>query len=208
MQPVYWMGGSPCAGKTTIAWIIAQEYGWQIYPIDRYLETYLKRADSEKHPFLTAYTKIGLQKFLSLEPEDQLERVKRMSAEQFQFILEDIAELALDTPILVEGSNIRAVDVAQMIPDSSHAIWLVPTEDFQLEMYPRRGTWVQDVLRYHFAEDERTHVFEQWMQRDILMAKWTAEQARHHNIEVFVVDGEKTLLENAELVMKCFKLIK
>lgn len=208
MKHVYWMGGSPCAGKTTIAQIIAQEYGWQVYHIDRHVESYLNRAEPEKHPFLTSYTQIGLQKFLPLPPEDQLERVKNMSTEQFQFILEDIAEMASDKPILVEGANMRVEDVASMMADTSHAIWLVPTEAFQLEVYPRRGTWVHDVLRHHFAEDERVDVFERWMQRDILMAQWTAAQARLHNIQVILVDGEKSLLENAETVMKCFKLIK
>lgn len=207
MNHVYWMGGSPCAGKTTIAQIIAQEYGWQIYHIDRHVESYLERADPEKHPFLSSYKQIGLKKFLPLNPEEQLERVKNMSAEQFQFILDDIAELESDTPILVEGANLRAEDVARTALDISHAVWLVPTEEFQLEVYPHRGTWVHDVLRFHFAEDERVDVFDRWMQRDSLMAIWTAEQAKLHHIQLIVVDGEKSLLENAELVLNCFKLI-
>jgi adenylylsulfate kinase-like enzyme len=42
LTQVYWLGGSPCAGKTTIAAIIAQEHSWQVYHLDRYIDSYLQ----------------------------------------------------------------------------------------------------------------------------------------------------------------------
>lgn len=207
MQHIYFLGGSPCAGKTTISHIIAQEFGWQIYHIDREVESYLERADKQAHPYLSSYKDLGLKRFLLLPAKEQLDMVLGMSQEQFAFVLEDIAQFPNDIPTLVEGANIRPQEVAQSLPNLAHALWLVPTEEFQLDVYPRRGTWVQDVLRHNFEDDARVDVFEQWMERDAMMARWAAQSAENLGIRVIVVDGSTTLLENAELVMKHFGLI-
>lgn len=207
MLDIYWMGGSPCAGKTTISEIIGQEFAWQIYQIDRYVESYLQRVDEKKHPFLTAYKKIGLKDFLLQDPLEQVSQVIGMSHEQFQFIQEDIADLSGDAPILVEGSNILASDVTKQLKTASRCIWLVPTEEFQLETYPKRGSWVQDVLRHHYEPEESVFAFERWMERDAIMAKKTADEARKYEIPVIVVDGRVSLLDNAEIVMRHFGLL-
>lgn len=206
MREIFWIGGSPCAGKTTISEIIAQEFGCQIYQIDRHFERYLDRANVDKHPHLTAYKKMGLKKFLLRNPQTQLQDVKGISQEQFGFILDDIVELSNDAPILVEGSNILAADVAQHSNDSSKVIWLVPTETFQLETYPKRGSWVQDVLQHYYEPDEAVIAFERWMERDAMMAVWTAAEARKYGFRVITVDGSVSLLDNAEIVMQHFGL--
>jgi hypothetical protein len=207
MENVYWLGGSPCAGKTTISHIIAQEFGWQTYHIDREVESYLERADSQKHPHLSAYKEMGLKRFLLQPAKDQLETVLGMSQEQYAFILEDLAKFEEGQTILVEGANLRPQDVASILPSTSHALWLVPTEEFQLEVYPKRGTWVQDVLR-NFEDDSRVDVFEQWMERDAMMATWAEKAASNLGIRVITVDGSASLLDNAETVMKHFGLLK
>src|SRR5690606_7842492 len=105
-----------------------------------------------------------------------------------------------------EGANIIPDDALTQGQSLQHIIWLVPTEDFQLRTYPRRGTWVQDVLRYHFAENERIDIFEKWMRRDVLMAQWTAHRARELGIRVITVDGSTSIRENAALVEQHFGL--
>lgn len=207
MAEFYWIGGSPCAGKTTISHIIGQEFGWTVYHIDRHVETYLQRAIPEKHPHLIAYKQMGLQQFLLQDSQWQMQQVIGMSHEQFEFILEDIANLESDAPILVEGATLLADDVSLKIGSASQAIWLVPTEEFQLETYPQRGSWVQDVLRHHYDPQEAITAFERWMERDALMAQWTAQEAEKRNIPVIIVDGSVELLDNAELVMRHFNLL-
>jgi hypothetical protein len=208
MKHLYWLGGSPCAGKTTISHIIAQEFGWQTYHIDREVEHYLERANKQSQPNLAAYREMGLKRFLLLSAKEQLDIVLGMSQEQFAFILEDIAQFPEDVPVLVEGANLRPQDVAPIMSDNSHALWLVPTEEFQLDVYPRRGTWVQDVLRHNFEDDTKVDVFEQWMERDAMMARWAAKSAESVGIRVIIVDGSVSLLDNAEIVMKHFGLLE
>ena len=206
MQQVYWMGGSPCAGKTTIAHILAQEYGWQTYHIDRHVETYLKDATDQAQPTLCAYRRGGLRAFLSDPPQKQLEAVQAISHEQFSFILAAVRKMDDSAPILIEGANMLVQDVLSAAVDLAHIIWLVPTEEFLLRAYPRRGTWVQDVLRQNFPEEQRLEIFDHWMLRDSMMAEWTANEARKHDVAVITVDGSQSIRENAALVAHYFGL--
>jgi len=207
MEQIYWMGGSPCAGKTTISEIIEQEFGWQIYHIDRYIERYLQRATPDKQPHLHQYQQLGLNKFLHQPAQEQLQIILGMSHEQLHFILEDLAEIESDSPILVEGANLLAADVVQHGASAQNSIWMVPTEAFQLETYPKRGSWVQGVLKLYDDPEEAMLAFERWMERDALMARWTANQAKQQGIPLIMVDGSVSLLDNAEIIMRHFGLL-
>jgi len=206
MAAIYWMGGSPCAGKTTISQIIAQEFGWKVHSLDRHVEEYLHRANPDQHSALIEYNSLGLKSFLSLPAEEQLQLIWRMSAEWFQFLWADARNLLSDAPVLVEGSNIRPQDVMATGVEFDQVIWLTPTEDFLLEAYPRRGAWVQDVLA-QVAPEEQIDVFEQWMLRDTMHARQTSAQAQQLGFRTLLVDGSTPLLDNAEMVMRHFGLI-
>lgn len=204
----YWIVGSPCAGKTTIADMLAQEHNLRVYHLDRYYESYLRRADPDKHPYLTHIKSVGLSRFLSLPYDEQLNRVKHISAEQFEFILADVGawqEDDPDTPILIEGANIRIEDVLPQIDTLNQLICIVPTEEFLLKTYPRRGTWVQDVLA-NFPNGERLNVFEQWLTRDSHHAQWAMKTATEHGIKLLQVDGSHRILENGAIVESHFGL--
>lgn len=204
---MYWIVGSPCAGKTTIADMLAQEHVLRVYHLDRHYESYLRRADPDRHPYLTHIKGLG-HRFLALPHNEQLDYVKHISAEQFEFVLADIAEWQEDdpdTPILIDGANIRIEDVLKHIEQPNHLICIVPTEAFLLKTYPRRGTWVQDVLS-NFPENERLNVFEQWMTRDTNHAAWATDQAIQYGVKFIEVDGTTRIIENAAFVESHFGL--
>ena len=41
MKEIYYMGGSPCSGKSTAAEILAERYGLYYFKVDDYLEKYI-----------------------------------------------------------------------------------------------------------------------------------------------------------------------
>lgn len=209
MTRIYWMGGAPCAGKTTISHIISQEFGWHIYHVDRHIEKYLHRAIENAHPALTAYKKMGLQKFLLQTPQAQLDHVIAMHHEQATFMHADIAELTedIETPILVEGATLIPDDIAQKQASPQHSIWLVPTEQFLLHTYPKRGSWVQEVLRRYEKSEKGVQAFENWMMRDAQFARHITQQVQPYAMKLLTVDGTRPLLDNAEIVMRHFGLL-
>lgn len=50
---ILWIGGSPCAGKSSIARILAHEYGLRTYSCDEAYDSHLSRAVPDKHPLMS-----------------------------------------------------------------------------------------------------------------------------------------------------------
>jgi replication-associated recombination protein RarA len=44
MPNVLWLGGSPCAGKTTIARMLAEKYGLRLYHFDRHEPDHIEQS--------------------------------------------------------------------------------------------------------------------------------------------------------------------
>ena len=63
MAEIYYIGGSPCSGKSTIAERLVEKYGFQYYKQDDHLEEYMKRGASEGH---------GLFKKVSLRTVEEM----------------------------------------------------------------------------------------------------------------------------------------
>jgi hypothetical protein len=92
--------------------------------------------------------------------------------------------------------------VASVLSRPSHAIWLIPTADFQIAHYSNRD-WVREIL----AEcGEPDVAFYNWMERDIRLAQWIEAQARATDLSLLRVDGSRTLEQNAEAVARHFQL--
>lgn len=40
---IYFIGGSPCSGKSTVAEILSRKYDLHYFKVDDYLDTYMKK---------------------------------------------------------------------------------------------------------------------------------------------------------------------
>ena len=54
LSHVYWIGGPPDSGKTTIAELVAERHGFRSYHFDRHEPAHFARADATRHPALFA----------------------------------------------------------------------------------------------------------------------------------------------------------
>lgn len=95
-------------------------------------------------------------------------------------------------------------DVYRIAQDVKRIFWIVPTKPFLLEHYPKRGEWVQGILRDLYPKREQNAVFINWMNRDALMAEQVAARAERLGIPVLRVDGKQSIQENATIVMQHF----
>ncbi len=50
LDHVLWLGGSTCAGKTSVAKRLAASHGLRVYHCDDAFEDHRKRADPDRHP--------------------------------------------------------------------------------------------------------------------------------------------------------------
>jgi len=77
MSDIYYIGGAPCCGKSSIAEMLVQKYGFQYYKQDDYLDEYISRGASEGHELF--------QKVASMSMEEMLKYMRSIGIPESQF---------------------------------------------------------------------------------------------------------------------------
>lgn len=193
LQNIYWMGGSPCAGKSTICERLAVKYDLAYYCVDSHYEAHLARADAVRHPNVVRLRNIPWNDVFLRPVPDLLRDEINFYREVIELIVEDLQVLLQENrPIIAEGAALLPELVAPYLPDSRHGLWVVPTETFQREHYSKRP-WIHDILA---DTRDPAQAFENWMRRDARFAEYVRAGCAERGYEVIVVDGEAGLEEN------------
>src|SRR5438876_107802 len=145
LEGVFWLGGSPCAGKSSISEVIARRFGLDVYRVDEAFESHAQRFDPLRHPALTKWSKSSWNQRWMQPVENLVQEVIACYREQFTLVLEDILSLPKRKSLLVEGTALLPVEVGSVLSRPSRAIWLIPSADFQRAHYSRRD-WVRVIL--------------------------------------------------------------
>ncbi|MBM7692836.1 adenylate kinase family enzyme [Peribacillus deserti] len=91
LSHVYWIGGSPCAGKTTLARKLATQYNFTYYKCDDCYEDHMSRSTADQQPAMyrikdLTWSQVWSSQFCSLTVDVQMQEVITVYQEQFQFI--------------------------------------------------------------------------------------------------------------------------
>jgi 2-phosphoglycerate kinase len=199
---VFWLGGSPCAGKSSVAEILAARFRLRLYRVDEAFEAHSRRFDPERHPALTSWRDSGWDARWMRPVESLVREVVACYGEHFTLILEDILSMPKGGPLLVEGSALLPGRVANVLADRGRALWLVPTEEFQRERYPKRA-WVRGILEQCESPGA---AFDNWMARDAAFARRVESEAAGLGLELLRVDGKHSIEETAAEVASHFRL--
>jgi 2-phosphoglycerate kinase len=202
-ENVFWLGGSPCAGKSSISEILAGGFGLDVYHVDEAFASHASRLDPALHPALTKWETSSWDERWMQPTESLLRDAVACYREHLGLILEDIISTQRRRPLLVEGTALLPRQVAALLTDRRQAVWVVPTPRFQREHYSRR-VWVRETLRQCSNPES---AFQNWMERDTRFADWVRAEARELNLELLEVDGGRTIEENALAVATHFRLV-
>ena len=187
----YWIGGSPCAGKSSVAATLASRYGLSHVECDVRSEDRVARMARCGLPAYDELAALSTCERLSRPPQWQAAREVEFYREQFAFVLAELVALPAGRPAIVEGADLLP-DLLLRIGVAPHrAVWLVPTAEFQVRHYAARD-WVAGYLR-DCADPEAA--FRNWMRRDILFAEHVRELAATAGGRVIVVDGTVSVAE-------------
>ncbi len=207
LRHVYWLGGSPCSGKSTVAALIGERRGVDVYHVDEAVRVRFGAYDAARQPCMHRWT-AGLAggdvtwDDLWMRPVDALlDEVFQCYGEQFALVVEDLLHLQPRAPLLVEGNSLLPERLRPLLWDEAHALWMVAEEAFQRREYPRRGAWVQSILD-QCSDGERA--LQNWMDRDAAFAQKIAAQVEENGGRLIRVDGERSVEETAELVLAHF----
>lgn len=200
-KSVFWIGGSPCSGKSSLAKRIAAKVGSGLYHLDEHYEQHLDQADEQSSPRLVQAGNIGWDELWSQPVESLVDNELAFYEQEFPMILEDLDKLKQAPVLLAEGTGLLPNLVAHLMPTINHGAWLVPTPEFQLREYSRRP-WIQDILKQ--CRNPR-QAFENWMRRDMEFAKLIAEQAKTLGLLVQKVDGRIPLEKIEDQIIRHFR---
>ncbi|MEZ4727168.1 MAG: hypothetical protein R3E79_08560 [Caldilineaceae bacterium] len=201
---VYWIGGSPCAGKSTVAQAVADRYQLHYYHCDAWFATHQRQADPAQQPTLHRLASLSCDERWLPPVADQVARVQAIYGEEFGMILADLRALPADQPILAEGAALLPAHVLPYLPTRRQAIWLTPTPTFQRTHYAQRS-WIHDVLA---TCTDPAQAFQHWMARDEAYAAWIKEAATALGLAVVQVDGQQPVDAMIRQVAAWFGLVE
>ena len=190
---IYWLGGSPCSGKSTIAERLTLQYNLTYFRCDDSLTAHIASSDPRHQPTLARLRTMTSDE-IWLEPvAAQVERVIAIYREEFSLLLAELQALHTGRPILAEGAALMPELVRQDPTWAAHAVWMVPTPAFQREHY-RQRPWVAGVLQ---DCSDPVQAFANWMARDEAFATYVTKTATAAGLPLLQVDGSRTIDDNA-----------
>ncbi|MFF5922677.1 hypothetical protein ACFY8C_30765 [Streptomyces flavochromogenes] len=187
LRRTLWIGGAQWSGKTTVAELIAGEYGLTVYHYDYH--------DARGHQDRRIARRVALGEPVGEPSPDRVwldQGPEAMAAEtlagfpvRFEWALDDLRGLFTGRPAIAEGWGLRPELVAPLLDSLRRMVVLVPTEDFrqhQIRTLPRAGSLAVPVSDPVRSQANR-------IARDRLVAEDAAQNARRLGIRVIEVDG-------------------
>ena len=197
---VYWLGGSPCAGKSTVAGILARRFDLDVYRVDEAFEGHARRLDPLRQPALVGWLAASATERWLRPVDDLVKDAVACYREHLGWVLEDVSARTGVRPLLVEGTALLPTEVARVAPSRERALWLLAAPEFQRRHYRERA-WAWDVVA---PSDDPERAFENWMERDARFAVWVAAEVDALGLGRLTVDGGRTPDEVADAVAARF----
>jgi len=205
MNRVYFIGGSPCSGKSTVAEILAKKYDLYYFKVDDFLDKYIDRGASEGRPVCSQIKSVTPEETWMREPKVQCEEELAWYREVFDYVCEEIKRIQ-------NANNVRGIiaEGAAYLPDLmktlnvpyNRYLAVTPTKDFQVFHYSQRE-WVPYVLQ---DCSDKEKAFENWMERDALFAKDVQRQCEKNGYLSLINDGNMEIEKMIRIIEKHLKL--
>jgi 2-phosphoglycerate kinase len=199
---IYWIGGSPCSGKSSITGIVAAQHGLRIYHCDDHFAAHVAAAERDTHPRLHWLQSATWDDIFMRPLAELVADMVAIYREEFDLILAELEALRSPLPLLVEGAALLPSLVAPLLSGPAHAVFVIPTGQFQRATYARRP-WPAALLAQ--CRDPQ-QAWANWMDRDEQFGRYVAGEADAQGLAVLPVDGARTLQQNAVLVGAHFRL--
>ncbi|GII83814.1 hypothetical protein Ssi03_18040 [Sphaerisporangium siamense] len=187
LRRALWIGGGQWAGKSTVARLLAVEYGVTVYNYDYH--------DARGHNARRIARRVGLGEpaaepdpdkvWVHTTPEAMAAATLAGFPERFEWALDDLRALVSGHPIIAEGWGLRPELVAPIIDSPRRMVVMVPTPEFrrhQLRELPRAAS-----LGHRLSDPARAQANR--LTRDRLVAEDAVRTARRLGIRVIEVDG-------------------
>lgn len=202
MINTYYIGGSPCSGKSTIAGILSQKYDLYYFKVDDYLDKYMKKGALNKLGICHKVEAMTPEQIWMRDPLLQCEEELLIYEEIFDFILEDLRQIDCKNGMITEGAAYLPKLAKKLNIPVDRYISITPSKEFQIFHYSKRE-WVPYIL----AEcSNKEKAFDNWMGRDVLFAQEVQRQCCEEKYVSIINDGSIVIDELVDKVAAHFGL--
>lgn len=182
---IWFIGGSPCSGKSTVAERISSDCNAYYFKAGDYPEDLISLAAAKGLPVCGRIRQMTADEIWLRSPKEQCEEEFLIYEEIAGFLFEKLNAVEADT-VIAEGAAFTP-DIMKRIK-ADHYLCMIPTPEFQISHY-RMREWVRYVLQ---DCTDKESAFDNWMQRDILFADQGKSTCDANNMLCLRNDGEKT----------------
>lgn len=194
---IYYIGGSPCSGKSTVAQALAEQYGLAYFKADDYLEDFTVQGTAAGLPVCQRIQRMSADETWLRPPQVQCQEELDYYREIAPFVTAKLA--ALSAPhVIAEG----AAFLPCLMQNASHYLAITPGRAFQISRY-RERPWVPHVLR---DCSDKEQAFANWMERDALFAEEIRRQCTQLGLPHLLTDGSVPPEERLTQVAALFHL--
>lgn len=187
---IFWIGGAPCCGKSTIADMLVSEFGFKYYKVDNHLDRYLDIGAKKGNKVLKA------MKGRDREATWLGNEIDTMVEEEFAYykyaqkIIEgDLKRQYGNKNVVVEGPAILPEFMKNKGVAEDRFVCMVPTRSFQNKEFEGRG-WVE---RYLGGTSDPEKALSNWLERDARFAQIVRDEAIENEQNLIIVDGNEDL---------------
>lgn len=201
MRKTYYIGGSPCSGKSTIAEIVSKKYGLYYFKVDDFLDKYTKMGESKGYEVCKKQESMNPEQIWMRDSLLQCTEELSFYEEIFEFVLADLEKIEAKG-ILTEGAAYLPKLMKKLSISKDRYLAITPTKDFQISHYTQRE-WVPYVLE---GCSDKEKAFSNWMNRDIMFAQEVQRQCSEDQYVSIINDGSIEIDELVDIVVSHFGL--
>lgn len=200
---IYYISGSPCSGKSSISELLAEEYSFQYFKLDDFLDAFMQELAQNGNELSAKALQFSMEEMWMRDPVVMCEEEIAIYRDMLPLAFQKLSALDDDRPIIAEGAGLLLEQLQTCGVPANRVVCIVPTREFQREKYAQR-TWIS----YYLNDcSDPAQAFENWMERDSLYGEFMLREANRLGYPAIVVDGSATVEENYMQVKKIFGLV-
>lgn len=202
MKKIYFVGGSPCAGKSTICEILSKKYNLYYFKVDDYIDKYMKKVALNSETLCKKNLSMTPEEIWMRNPTIQKNEELGIYKEIFDSAIKDLEKTNCDNDIITEGCAYLPTLVKELGISYDKYLAIIPTKDFQVTHY-RERQFVPYVLD---GCSDKEKAFENWMERDFLFSKEIERQCESNKLKLIINDGTINLCDMVDEVVTHFEI--
>lgn len=202
MIDIYFIGGSPCSGKSTVANVMSEKYDMYYFKVDDFLEKYTRLGKLKDYEICKKQYEMSPDSIWLREPQVQCNEEFIFYEEISNFILYDLKQINGCRAVIAEGVAFLPELMKKLKVANNKYVAIIPTKDFQISYY-RKREWIHHVLD---GCSDKKNAFDNWMERDALFAQTVKSQCYKEGYLSIINDGTLSIDSITNKVCKHFGL--